>query len=164
MAMYHDEFYNSVSNILPNANEIEFRNAMSRVYYYVYHEILVLIKGNKELNTIYEEFERKSDRDKPSSHKLLQTVFFTYATRYKNVKYTDIGKKLGSLHQLRCHADYMLNKKIQFANYNSMLFEVKDLQQKVQRIYKDAFHIELKFPDKVTVMKKSDKPVFSFVD
>lgn len=153
VAMHHHEFYDSVSNTQPNASEIEFRNAMSRVYYYIYHEILSLIKENEELNVIYEEFEKKTGRDKLSSHTLLQTVFFTYATRSKNSQYTDIGKKLGSLHQLRCHADYMLNKKIQFANYNSMLYEVKGLQQKVQSIYKDAFNMELKFPNKIMVIK-----------
>lgn len=163
IAVHHHEFYDSVSNTQPNANEIEFRNAMSRIYYYIYHEILSLIKENEELNTIYEEFEKQLDRrDKPRSHQLLQNVFFTYATRSKNSQYTDIGKKLGSLHQLRCHADYILNKKIQFANYNSMLVEVKDLQQKIQKLYKDTFNIEIKFPEKAIVLKKQSK--LSFVD
>lgn len=154
--VHHHEFYDSVSSTQPNASEIEFRNAMSRIYYYIYHEILSLIKENEELNTIYEEFEKKLDRDKPSSHKLLQNVFFTYATRFKNLQYTDIGKKLGSLHQLRCYADYCLDEQIKFANFNSMLYEVQDLQQKIQRLYKDTFKIELKFPDKIMVVKKID--------
>lgn len=156
VAMHHHEFYDSVSNTQPNASEIEFRNAMSRVYYYIYHEILSLIKENEELNTIYEEFEKKLDRDKPSSHKLLQNVFLTYTTRSKNLQYTHIANSLKTLHNLRCDADYKLNEKIQFANFNSMLYEVQDLQQKIQRLYKDTFKIELKFPDKIMVVKKID--------
>lgn len=159
IAVHHHNFYDSVSNTQANASEIEFRNAMSHIYYYVYHEILSLIEKYTDLKIIYDELKGQY-----SSHKLLQNVFFTYTKRFKNTEYMYIGRILDKLHSLRCDADYHLDEQIKFANYNSMLFEVKDLQQKVQRIYKDAFHIELKFPDKVTVMKKSDKPVFSFVD
>lgn len=159
IAVHHHNFYDSVSNTQANASEIEFRNAMSRIYYYVYHEILSLIEKYTDLKIIYDELKGQY-----SSHKLLQNVFFTYTTRFKNLQYAHIANSLKTLHNLRCDADYHLNEQIKFANYNSMLFEVKDLQQKVQRIYKDAFNIELKFPDKVTVTKKSDKPVFSFVD
>lgn len=155
--VHHHEFYDSVSSTQPNASEIEFRNAMSRIYYYVYHEILSLIEQYTDLKDIYDELGGQY-----SSHKLLQNVFFTYTKRFKNKEYMYIGQKLGSLHQLRCYADYTLNQNIQFANYNSMLVEVKDLQQKIQKLYKDAFNIEIKFPKKAIVFKKQSK--LSFVD
>lgn len=171
--MHHHNFYDSVSSTQANASEIDFRNAMSRIYYYVYHEILSLIEKYTDLKIIYDELKGQY-----SSHKLLQNVFFTYTTRSKSLQYAHIANSLKTLHNLRCDADYHLDEQIKFADYNSMLFEVRDLQQKLQRIYKDAFNMEIKSPSKTTVFKrgekvdnskdekteKSTKPNFQFVD
>lgn len=171
--MHHLDFYECVKNTPANATEVEFRNAISRIYYCVYHEILSLIEKYTDLKIIYDELKGQY-----SSHKLLQNVFFTYTTRFKNLQYTHIAKSLETLHNLRCDADYHLDEQIKFADYNSMLFEVQDLQQKIRRIYKDAFNMEIKSPSKTTVFKrgekvdnskdekteKSTKPNFQFVD
>lgn len=162
--MQHHEFYNCTTSIQANATEIELRNAMSRLYYYVYHEILSIISQNKDLSLIYQGLDG-------SSHKRLQNTFLTYTTRTKEIRYTEISKLLKTLHNLRCDADYELNDKIVFSDFNSMLAQLQTLKSKFQMENATAFNIDIVFPEKVVVTKRTNqqdiqpkKPNFSFVD
>lgn len=161
--MQHHEFYNCTTSIQANATEIELRNAMSRLYYYVYHEILSIISQNKDLSLIYQGLDG-------SSHKRLQNTFFTYTKRTGKLIYTEISRLLQTLHNLRCDADYELNINIVFSDFNSMLAQLQTLKSKFQMENATAFNINIELPKKVVVIKNTNKqdiqnkPSFSFVD
>lgn len=162
--MQHHEFYDCTTSIQANATEIELRNAMSRLYYYVYHEILSIISQNEDLSLIYQGLEG-------SSHQRLQNTFFNYTTRTRKLIYTEISQLLKALHKLRCDADYELNDKIVFSDFNSMLAQLQTLKSKFQMENATAFNIDIVFPKKVMVVQRTNKqdiqpkkPEFHFVE
>lgn len=110
-------------NALTNKSEVKIRNAIGRLYYFIYHESLAIIKETPGLNQIYENFHR----DTPSHKKLLDT-FEAYADQYNSFQHGQFRKKLKSLRNLRNTSDYKLDQTIGIGYLNTIIADLEYLK------------------------------------
>lgn len=108
--MHHDEFYNLGASIAFNSkcspSEIEIRNAIGRIYYYVYHEVLEWVQGDEALSVYFNNSEEKS------SHLKLRDVFLQISQKDKDTKFGKVYRLLADLHKSRCICDYKLTHEV----------------------------------------------------
>lgn len=132
--MNHSEFYhlgNRLTSSLGNpAIESEIRNIIGRLYYYVYHEILIWVKSDETLLNLYRSSTEKG------SHNKLYDAFFQYAKSTQELKYGTIKRLLCDLHDSRCLCDYKLNESVNASiidEFHAVLLELKEVVQHVRK-------------------------------
>lgn len=137
--MEHDAFYNAgnmiVAKSYPNSSEIEFRTAVGRIYYYVYHEILSWVKSDDTLSAIYSGSEIKS------THKKLINVFYELTKKTKDLNYGKISRLLSVMHGFRCRADYLLEALVDKSLFESIIANLDDLKEACIKCNKNLFSI-----------------------
>lgn len=108
--MHQDEFYNLGATIAFNSaglpSETEIRNAIGRIYYYVYHEILEWIQGDSNLSVYYK------NSAETGSHSKLRDVFLQVSQNDNDTKFGKVYRLLANLHASRCICDYKLQQEV----------------------------------------------------
>ncbi|ENV34538.1 hypothetical protein [Acinetobacter gerneri] len=142
---HKDFFYQGISINLDCSNppkEVVIRNAIGRMYYYIYHEALVFIQNNDFLSSIFNDelFKNKN----PSSHMRLVNTFSEYARISQDLKYGSISRYIGSLHSLRCLSDYNLTKVVKENDFFSFLANLESLKLEIAKINSDFFRVDTK--------------------
>lgn len=126
-------------NKLDEFPEATLRNSVGRLYYYTYHEALKFIHEDEGLIEIYTDLASSI----PSYHKRMITVFARFAANTQNLKYGKISRLLSVLHNLRCDADYELNKVLGKNDFLSMLAQLDDLKNVVHELNQQYFNISV---------------------
>lgn len=132
--MDHSEFYHLGNRLALSEDKLhvesEIRNAIGRLYYYVYHEILFWVKSDKQLSNYYLTSTERS------SHKKLFDVFYESAKDTKDLRYGKIKRLLCDLHDSRCICDYDLDETIDKSILEEFQADLLDLKDVVLH-YKD---------------------------
>lgn len=167
--MDHAKFYESGTKFnfdqIENPEEIEIRNAVGRIYYYIYHEVLKWVNSDNTLRPIYLNLDIKS------FHLKLRKVFFELVQETNIELYGKISRLLENLHQARCDCDYDLLEVVDKDLYDTFIVNFTDLKQACLKFKNDifpAFECEILEEiastnienAKITILKKgkSDKP------
>ncbi|TCB67411.1 hypothetical protein E0H88_12855 [Acinetobacter sp. ANC 4216] len=141
--MEHKSFFDTGIQLdFSNGNEpseVLIRNAIGRLYYYVYHEVLSWINLDENLGQHYDALSSEY----PTTHKRLAQTFLEYSRTTKDLQYSSIYRLLINLHQWRCKADYQLNININKSNYYSVIENIKCLKDLSQKFRSDRFEIEI---------------------
>ena len=137
--MHHEKFFESGNKLdfsgVDFIEEIEIRNSIGRIYYYIYHEILSWVKSDSQLNNFYQNSTEKS------FHKKLRCVFQELANTTKNTIYGKIFRILGLLHQSRCDCDYELQDNINEDFFNTFIANFASLKQTVIILNNNIFKV-----------------------
>ena len=131
--MNHQELLNLALEIQNNQNpsEVKVRNAMGRLYYFAYHETLLMIQGNDGLKAVYDQLSG-------GSHEKVLKTFIEYYRLSQNYDAFEFGQKLEFLRNSRNIADYKLDRTLAITNFNTMLTQLKKLKE-LSNITKNQF-------------------------
>ena len=138
-------FYQGISlklDQIPAPDEVSIRNAIGRMYYYAYHEALIFVQNHSFLSSIYNDqlFIKKN----PRLHKRLVKTFAEYAANTQDLKYGTISRYLGSLHTMRCFADYNLIRLVKESDFFSFLANLESLKLEIIKIDSNSYDVDIK--------------------
>lgn len=137
--MHQDKFFESGFKLdfegATVIEEVEIRNAIGRIYYYIYHEVLIWINSDSALNPIYQNIDEKS------YHKKLRKVFQEIAIDTNDTVYGTIYRMLGLLHQSRCDCDYDLDESIDSEFFDTFIANFASLKQAVFNLNQEIFKL-----------------------
>jgi hypothetical protein len=131
-----------------NPSEVEFRSAISRAYYSLYHESMILLKASRHKKLLINKVREHLRKHPPPNHKQIDEklindidtrhlhylgvpLHYIIPNALQDIDYT-IGLDFKSYHVDRKDADYELNRK----------FSHKDSGYKVQGIEDLIIHIK----------------------
>ncbi len=136
--MHHSNFFDAGNKVVFTStslpHEIDLRNAISRLYYYIYHEVLIWIHNDEILKNLYLNSVEKS------KHKRLRSVLAHRVKESRDTSYGTISRLLGILHQARCDCDYNLDNTVDKNFYDSFIANFTSLKQISINLKNDIFN------------------------
>jgi uncharacterized protein (UPF0332 family) len=141
------ELFLQAERLLENKNcsEVDFRSAISRAYYSLYHQCLKFLKDKyknklieclekKGIRTRQSEFDYILNKYRPNFHSIIPMVLIDVYYDHGKKFYYDYGMKFKALRDQRNQADYDMSLRFTYDEARDAVEQIKKLNKSINEL------------------------------